>query len=57
MDPNATLRELLTAVFERDHETLRDAAADLAEWLKEDGFAPDPKKALDVIQHDWIDRA
>jgi hypothetical protein len=40
MDPNQTILDLLGAISCNDHESARDAAAELAAWLDRGGFLP-----------------
>ena len=40
MDPNATFRELLDAVLDRDAETMLEKSIALRDWLSKGGFAP-----------------
>ena len=45
MDPNATLNELLDAIYAADADAALDAAEALVEWIDSGGFAPtDPRE-------------
>jgi hypothetical protein len=41
MDPNATLERIIDAAVSGDASELMDAAADLANWLRQGGYAPE----------------
>jgi predicted ATPase len=40
MDPNATLQLLINALEEADMDTAREAARNLAEWVRGGGYMP-----------------
>ncbi len=40
MDPNKVLAKLIEAAYAGDGYGVRDAAADLADWLQRGGFPP-----------------
>ncbi len=41
MDPEACLRRIEDAASDGDRDEMRDAAADLREWIEKGGFLPD----------------
>jgi hypothetical protein len=46
MDPNATLYALLEAIADGDFDALNMRAENLADWLRNGGFAPDVPATL-----------
>lgn len=52
MDPKETFIELAIAIRDRDGETLRERASDLADWIEKGGFTLDVAemaRALDSL--------
>jgi hypothetical protein len=40
MDPNQTFADMVAAMRDDDHETARERALDLKDWLAKGGFTP-----------------
>ena len=50
MDPNQTYSELLEAIRTQDHETARELATALRQWLLKGGFYP-AQYSFDAVNH------